>query len=552
MNRIETRETWDTRFAFILAAIGSAIGLGNIWRFPYICFKYGGGAFLIPYLVALFTIGIPVMIMELGLGHKMRAGAPGALAKIGKGKEWLGWLALLVASMISFYYVVIMGWCFNFLKDSFSLGWGEDTKSYFFGEFLQLTSGPEEIGSLRMVIVIGLVLSWIWIAGSIWKGAKTVGKVVYVTVLVPWLILLLFLLRGVTLPGAVKGLTYYLTPNFAALKNLEVWTAAYSQVFFSISVGFGIMIAYSSFLPRKSDIVNNAFIICLADAATAFVGGLVVFSTLGYYSHVSGLPVPEVVASGPSLAFITYPTIINLFPFANKLFGVLFFLMLLTLGIDSAFSLVEAASVGIMDKWKVSRVKVILGFVVAGILIGLFYATGSGLFWLDIVDHFMNFGLIVVVFLECVIIGYMYNLSEIREYVNKLSELKVGKWWDVLIKIVGPVVLVVLIFTELRARVVSPYGDYPRWSEMLGGWVFVVLLPLIAVILMKTKGKRTVLWLIAALFGVSVGVYLCILLNRDFSFPFSAQAILVLVTALFLGGIGYCVAVAYRKSRIYE
>ncbi len=488
------REHWDSRTAFILAAIGSAIGLGNIWRFPYVCYKYGGGAFLIPFLVALFTAGIPLMILEFGLGHKMNAAAPKAFRKTGPRREWLGWFALGVSFIIICYYAVVMGWAANYLKFSFTLEWGNtytEIKSFYYDRFLGLTEGVNHFGSIKGWIVFALGLCWIAIIASVWEGAKTVSKVVYATVLIPWGILVIFMIRGLTLPGAFEGLRYFLTPNFSALLDIEVWAAAYTQVFFSLSLGFGVMIAYASFLPRKTDIVNNAFIICLADAATAFVGGIVVFSTLGYYAVQEGKAVADVVASGPGLAFVTYPAIINQLPVASQLFGVMFFLMLLTLGIDSAFSLTEAVSAGFLDKWKVSRKTV--NFSVAGVAfgIGLLFCTGSGLLWLDIVDHFMNhFGLMIVALLECVVLGYFFDLESIRTYANRNSEVTVGRWWNFLVKVVTPLALLVLIGYEIFDRVKGAYGGYPRWAEFLGGWLVLLLILAAAVLLARKKGSR--------------------------------------------------------------
>ncbi len=489
----ESQERWSHRSAFILAAIGSAIGLGNIWRFPYVCYKYGGGAFLIPYLIALFTTGIPLMILEFSLGHKMNAAAPTAFAKVKKKYEWIGWFALGVSFVITCYYAVIMGWAANFLKFSLTQEWGQtyaETKEFFNGDFLGLSKSVGHFGSIKGWIVLALVFCWIWILASVWEGAKTVSKVVYVTVLVPWAILIIFMIRGLTLPGAMEGLRYYLTPDFSALLNLEVWAAAYTQAFFSLTLGFGVMIAYASFLPRKTDLVNNAIIICLADAATAFVSGIVVFSTLGFYAGQESKAVADVVASGPGLAFVTYPAIINALP-APRLFGALFFLMLLTLGIDSAFSLVEAVSAGILNKWKLSRKKVNFGIASIALVIGLVFCTGSGLYWLDIVDRFMNnFGLIIVALLECVVLGYFYNLEELRQYANSNSEIKVGRWWNFLIKIVTPLVLLVLLTYEIIDRIKGSYGDYPRWAEFVGGWLVLLLIAVVALLMARKKGAR--------------------------------------------------------------
>jgi neurotransmitter:Na+ symporter, NSS family len=541
------REFWDNRMGFILAAIGSAIGLGNVWRFPYICYKYGGGAFLIPYLVALFTAGIPIMILEFGIGHKMASAAPTAIGKCKKSWEWLGWFALLVAFMITCYYAVIMGWCVNFLKLSFTLGWGDDPNTFFMKDFLNVSNSHFELGGLKSSILIGLIISWVAIIASLWRGAKTVGKVVYITVVLPWCLLILFLLRGLTLPGAFTGLAYYLKPDFSALANLEVWAAAYTQIFFSLSVGFGIMMAYASFLPKKSDIVNNAFIISLADAGTAFVGGLVVFSTLGYYAHQTGQPVEAVVKAGPSLAFITYPTIINLFPILPKLFGVLFFLMLLTLGIDSAFSLVEGVAAGLMDKYNAKRLPVLITIALISIIIGSVYCTNAGLLWLDIVDHFMNqYGLMSVVLLEAIFVGWIIKPDLIRNHVNTYSEFKIGKWWDFLIKFVVPISLTILILSWLGGIIESSYEGYPRLAEFIGGWLLVLLIPLAAVLLSGA--------LRAGLFIAVVEIVMIVfsLFAGHQGLNFSGIMMFNIAFLILFGGVAVCIFISQQNPLPYE
>ncbi len=484
------KELWQSRTSFVLASIGSAIGLGNIWRFPYVCYECGGGAFLIPFLVALLTAGIPLMVLEYSVGHKFSKPAPLALGSLKKGFEILGWFALLVGFGISTYYAVIMGWAFNYLGYSFNLAWGENTQAFFFNQFLKISESPLQLGSVQWMIALGLVLTWIAIVASIWKGARTVGKVVYFTVIIPWIILLVFVARGVTLPGALEGLRFYLTPNFSALLNYRVWLHAYSQVFFSLTIGFGVQITYASFLPKDADVVNNAFLVSLADAATAFVGGFAVFATLGYYANQTGLPVSEVVQSGPHLAFVTYPTIIRLLPFGSVVFGVLFFLMILTLGIDSAFSLVEAGAASLIDKFKLKRIYVNIGFALVAIVVGLIYTTRSGLYWLDIVDYFMNnFGLLIVGILMCVAVGWFYRHDEIREYANSKSDFTIGKWWDFCIKYLTPVVVSALFITSVIDRVKAAYGGYSRIAEVLGGWLVITAFVIVAVVLFRKKRR---------------------------------------------------------------
>ncbi|MDH4211812.1 MAG: sodium-dependent transporter [candidate division WOR-3 bacterium] len=484
------KEIWQSRTSFVLASIGSAIGLGNIWRFPYVCYECGGGAFLIPFLVALLTAGIPLMVLEYSVGHKFSKPAPLALGNLKKGFEILGWFALLVGFGIATYYAVIMGWAFNYLGYSLNMAWGDNTQGFFFNQFLKISESPMQLGSVQWMIALGLILTWIAIVASIWKGAKTVGKVVYFTVIIPWIILLVFVARGLTLPGALEGLKYYLTPNFSALLNYRVWLHAYSQVFFSLTIGFGVQMTYASFLPRDSDVVNNAFLVSLADAATAFVGGFAVFSTLGYYANQTGLPVSEVVQSGPQLAFVTYPTIIRLLPFGSVIFGVLFFLMLLTLGIDSAFSLVEAGAASLIEKFNFKRVHVNIGFAIVAGLIGLIYTTRSGLYWLDIVDYFMNnFGLLVVGILMCIAVGWFYKHEEIREYANGKSDFTIGRWWDFSVKYLTPIVVGALFITNVVDRVKAAYGGYSRIAEFLGGWLVIIVFVVVAVILFKKKGR---------------------------------------------------------------
>lgn len=482
---------WPSRASFVLAAIGSAIGLGNVWRFPYVCYQNGGGAFLIPYLIALFTAGIPLMVLEMGLGHKMGASAPIAFARMGPKREWLGWLAVGVGFMIVSYYTVIMGWCVDYLGFSFKTAWGENTKDFFYSRFLNHSSNLGDVLSINKVILVGLAISWAMIILSIWKGARTVGKVVYLTVPLPWICLLIFVIKGLTLPGAEDGIAYYLTPNFSKLLDSRVWLAAYSQIFFSLSIGFGVMIAYASFLPQKSDIVNNAFIVALADAGTAFLGGFAVFSTLGYYARNLGVGVNEVLKSGIGLAFITYPSIINMLGKAAPFFGVVFFLMLITLAIDSAFSLVEAVAAGFMDKFGARRLKVNLSVGLVAFLIGIIFTSNAGLNWLDILDYFMNgFGLAVVGLLQCIVIGYFYGPNKIREHVNSISEFSIGKWWDLMIRIVVPIVLALLILNEIADRIKSAYGNFPRWAEFCGGWIVVIVLLTASILMARTRTRE--------------------------------------------------------------
>lgn len=489
---MEERGQWENRTSFVLAAIGSAIGLGNIWRFPYICANNGGGAFLIAFVIALITAGIPILILELSVGHKFQKAASGSFASIHPKYEALGWMLIGIGFVIVCYYAAVMSWAFKYLWDAFTLAWGENTSDFFFKDTLGLTSGPFEFGGIKTPLLIGLILTWMAIIACVWKGPETVGKVVYATVLIPWLILIVLVIRGVTLDGAGIGLAYYLKPTFSKLISGRVWLAAYTQVFFSLSIGFAIMIAYGSYLPKKTQLVTNAYIVAIADSLTALIGGLAVFGALGYLSNQTGTPITELKASGPGLAFVVYPTIINNLPVLNTLFGVLFFLMLLTLGIDSAFSLLEGVTCGIRDKFGWSHKKTNLTVSAVAFLFGLLFVSGAGLYWLDIVDYFMNFfGLALACLIECIVIGWVFKTTRLMSHVNSMPGMKIGKVWEIMIKFVAPLVLFALLVTEVVARFKAPYEGYPRGAELIGVAVMFVFIPVAAVILTELKGVET-------------------------------------------------------------
>jgi len=365
-----------------------------------------------------------------------------------------------------------------------------DFFDFFYNDFLGLTDEPWKMGKFKWPLFVGFVISWIAIVACVWKGTKTVGKVVYFTVLIPWALLILFIIRGVTLPGAGAGLSYYLTPVWQNLMQGKIWLAALTQVFYSLSVGFAIMIAYGSFLPKKHSIAGSAFIIGIADAATAFCGGLAVFAALGYQATKMGVHITEIVSSGPGLAFVAYPHIITSLPGA-RIFGVLFFLMLLTLAIDSAFSLLEAVTASVKDKWNTSHRKANLIVGGAAFLLGLPMLTGMGIHILDIADHFMNsFGLTLVVLGEVLIIGWGTRADEQRQYINNNSSFRIGLWWNICIRWIIPMGILWMIFSEIQERAV-PYGSFvDRSQEFVFGWLLIILLPIIGDILASAKGKQ--------------------------------------------------------------
>jgi NSS family neurotransmitter:Na+ symporter len=474
-----------------MAAIGSAVGLGNVWRFPYVCYENGGGAFLIPFFVAIFTAGIPLLILEFSVGHWARGTPPKAFEKVGKKWEWIGWLTVLMPFIVAIYYVVVMAWCFSYMVYSIDLRWGVHTGS-FFSDFLGDTGSPLFLGGISIPILLGLIAVWVSIFLILYKGVKRIGKVVALTVPIPTILLIILAIRGLTLPGAMDGISYYLTPNFSKLGDVNVWLAAYAQVFFSFSLAQGIMITYASFLKKKSDLTNNAFIVALADAGTAFLAGFAVFSVVGYISFSQGIGIESLSLSGPGLTFITYPTAVSLLPFAATVFGIFFFIALLTFGIDSAFSMIEPISASINSKWKISKAKATAIMCILGFFLSVIFTTGAGIYFLKILDHFVtNFGLVVIGLLECIIFGWLFRVYRLRAHANDTSDILLGRWWDILIKFVIPAVLIILLVVAIINNVLSnPYPSYPGWLIVLMGIAPLLIITAISFILMKIKRTK--------------------------------------------------------------
>ncbi len=476
-----------------MAAVGSAVGLGNVWRFPYVCYDNGGGAFLIPFFVAIFTAGIPLLILEFSVGHWARGTPPKAFKKIGKKWEWAGWLTVLMPFIVATYYVVIMAWCFSYMIYSIDLRWGAQAGS-FFTNFLGDTGSPLILGGISLPVLLGLIVVWFSIFFILYKGVKRIGKIVALTVPIPTILLIILTVRGLTLPGAMEGISYYLTPNFSKLLDANVWLAAYAQVFFSFSLAQGIMITYASFLKKKSDLTNNAFIIALADAGTSFLAGFAVFSVVGYLAVSQGIGIDTLGSqiAGPNLTFITYPTAISLLPFAAAFFGTIFFIALLTFGIDSAFSMIEPISASVNSKWKISKAKATAIMCTLGFFISLIFATGGGLYLLEIIDHFIaNFGLVTIGLLECLIFGWMFKIYRLREHANETSDILLGRWWDALIKFIIPGILTILLVVSIANNVINnPYPDYPGWLIVLMGITPLLIITVISFVLMKIKGEK--------------------------------------------------------------
>jgi NSS family neurotransmitter:Na+ symporter len=474
------RPQWKTHIGFLLATVGSAIGLGNIWRFSYLCYKNGGGAFLVPYFIALLIVGVPLMILEIGLGHKMRGSAPASFASISKRWEWLGWWQVIFVMFgIVLYYSVIIAWCLNFFSFSFNLAWGQDPAGFFEKVFLMRSTSPFQPGQIRTPILFSLAivwfLNWLIVFGGVKKGLERANKI-----FMPLLFLLtgIIVLWGLKLPGAKQGILVYLKPDFSRLGDIRVWMDAFSQIFFTLSLGFGIMIAYASYLPKKSEIVRDSLVISGVNCLFSLIAGVGVFAVLGYMASTTGQPVSQVVSESIGLAFVVFPKAIELLPAFSKLFGILFFGCLVIAGLSSSISIIEAFASGLIDKFHYRRKTIVSVVCVGGFVGSIIFTTQGGICWLDIVDHFLTqYGLVLAAIFECIVLGWVYKARKLAQHINHYSSWPVRGWWSFCIRIVTPFILLTIFISSLTQELSYAYGGYSYLALVLIGrdWLIYTL-----------------------------------------------------------------------------
>ena len=474
---IHHRPQWKSKLGFILATIGSAVGLGNIWRFPYMCYENGGFTFLVPYLTALLVVGIPLMILEVGMGHKFRGSAPVCFADTDRRWEWLGWWQVIFVMFgIVLYYSVVISWCVNYFTFSFTGAWGSDPDTFFLGEFLGVSSGgPFDVGNIQSKLLLALFLVWFvqWLIcfNGVEKGLERANKIFMPLLFILTLFITFF---SFTLPGAWDGVRAYIFPGDMSvvaekLTDMKVWTSAFSQIFFTLSLGFGIIMAYASYLPRKTDIVKDSLIVCVANSIFSIVAGFAVFSVLGFMAAEQGVAISEVVTKSIGLAFVAFPKAISMMP-ASKLFGSVFFAMLVVAGISSAISIIEAFTSAIIDKFAYSRKTVVSFVCVFGFLGSLLFVTNAGLLWLDIVDHFLtNYGLVLGAVFECVLAGWLLRAHVLRAHINSVSDVRLIKFWDISVMYIAPAVLVIILLQSLITEFTSAYEGYSVVSLIVIG-----------------------------------------------------------------------------------
>ena len=437
----EKKLEWNSNFAFMMAMIGSAVGLGNIWRFPNVLYSHGGGSFMIPYIVSLFLLGISFVLVEYAVGFKFKRSLARILFAVSKKLEPVAWFILLIVFLIATYYACVVGWDLIYIVLSFTKAWGANPDLFFANNVLQASDSISGIFTIVPIVFASVFaiwfMAWFIIKRDLNDGIGNVSKV-----LLPLLCLIVvgIVAFSLTLPGASIGYTQIFTPDWSALTNLDVWLAAFGQIVFSLSLGMAIAMTYASYLPEGSKLVDNAVIVAFSNSGFEVFNSIGTFSILGFMALTTGMPFNELVTEGTGLAFVVFPQVFNTMGDVAYIIGPLFFICILFAGITSLIALLEGVCYSISEKFLIERKKTATAVCIVGFLISIIFTTGVGSTILGVFDAYLNnFALLFAILLECIIFGWIYKFDDLIETLNNNSTIKVGKTWKTVIKYILPV-----------------------------------------------------------------------------------------------------------------
>ncbi|CAL8318415.1 unnamed protein product [Lota lota] len=514
----ESRGKWANKTEFLLSMAGEIIGLGNVWRFPYLCFKNGGGVFFIPYFVFLFFCGIPVFFLETAIGQYTSEGGVTAWRKICPMFEGIGYASQVIVVYLNIYYIVVLAWAIFYLANSFwpTLPWStcdnwwntELTLLFVFVLFsrndtITMKKTPEEeywlyrvngisdepgLGALNWELAGCLFFAWVLCYLCVFKGIRSTGKVVYFTATFPYLMLVILFIRGVTLPGAMMGIKYYLTPDFSKIADATVWRDAGTQVFFSYAVCQGVLTALGSYNKYNNNVYRDTFTLCCLNSATSIFAGFTVFSIMGFMAHGLGVDMHEIQSSGPGLAFIAYPKAVSMLPGSN-FWAVLFFLMILFLGLDSQFVCVESLATAITDMFpshlrrRGRRELLVLVIAVVCFLLGLPFLTERGIFLFQLVDTYGPSGvsLLFIACFESVVIGWVYGADRFMDNIEDMIGYRPFPMLKYCWMFVTPFICVATMLYELQSNTFVIHPDYHMGTGMSIVAALLVATPLMCI-----------------------------------------------------------------------
>lgn len=490
-----TRELWKTRKGFIYAAVGAAIGLGNLWRFPFQAYKNGGGAFFLPYIVALFSCAIPLMILEYQYGRKIRGGSTKAFKNLGKNFEYLGWLQVMIPIVVMMFYSTIISVSVIFMFWSLAHAFGiinwMSTPIELMNEIVGNAENAFDLkaGISKYMLFFILIVwfgNWAIVRKGISAGIEKCSKIFTPLLMI---MMVIFMFTSLRLTGAKFGLNSLFTPNFSKILNPSIWVAAYAQVFFSTTLAVGVMIAYGSYIPEKWDIVNSSFMTVFSNATFDIISGITVFSILGYLSESLGTDFNS-FGNGAGIAFIAFPVAISTITnnqFFQGIIGFLFFFCLFIAGLSSSISMLESFTTAALDKFKIKREKLVSIISIIGLLGSAGFSTYAGFnYILDIIDtHVGNYIIATLGLLETILVCKYYGIENIRIEANKYSEFKVGKSFNFLLKFVTPSILGITVISNF----IKGFSEM-KLENLIFGWGTIFLMILSAFIFHHKKWEK--------------------------------------------------------------
>ncbi|XP_039877056.1 sodium-dependent neutral amino acid transporter B(0)AT1-like [Simochromis diagramma] len=555
------RPKWDNKAQYILTCVGFCVGIGNVWRFPYLCQTHGGGAFLIPYIILLVLEGLPLLLLEFGIGQRLRKGSVGVWRAINPYLTGVGIASMLVSLLIGLYYNTLIAWIMWYLFNSFQdpLPWNQcplnDNRTgfisecqqsstvdyYFYRVTLNASASITDSGGLQWPIVICLLAAWTVICICYIRGISTSGKAVYVTALLPYVVLAIFLIRGLTLKGAMNGVKYLFTPDVDELMNPTTWLDAGAQVFYAFSLAWGGLISFSSYNPVHNNCMQDAVILTIITGLTSIYAATVTYTVIGFRATdkydtcisenirmlLNGFELPEdsITASnynaalhhlnssnpdtvfgldiktcdmqkllsegveGTGLAFIVFTEAITKMP-GSPAWSVLFFIMLLCLGLSTLFGNIEGVVVPLKDlnlfpkKWPqeaLTGVTCLVSFIIC-----LLFAQQSGLYWVTLFDNFAgSIPLLTIGLTEMIAVVYIYGIDRFNEDIKFMIGKKPCIFWQISLRFTSPLILlVILVFylvtqaqQELTYLVWDPdYDEFPTLASVpYPSWINVVI-----------------------------------------------------------------------------
>ncbi|KAF7221182.1 sodium-dependent neutral amino acid transporter B(0)AT2 isoform X1 [Nothobranchius furzeri] len=546
----EDRPAWDSKIQYVLAQVGFSVGLGNVWRFPYLCHQNGGGAFMLLYVFLLTVVGVPLFFMELAAGQSIRQGSIGVWKHISPKLVGIGYSSCLVCFYVALYYNVIIAWSLFYLGNSFQypLPWEQcptdvtsnetvkecasssPTQYFWFRKALNITNSIEESGEFNPILTGCLLAAWAIVALAMIKGIKSSAKVMYFSSVFPYVVLFIFLIRGLMLDGAMDGITYMFYPRLEIWGSVQVWRQAATQVFFALGLGYGSVIAYSSYNPVSNNCHRDALLVSGINFMTSVLASLVVFVVLGFraknialhcvaenvgelnlmmshgsnqhwwpwfnttdptsvsisdyrqwYREYGAMVAPKITdcnleeemnkgVEGTGLAFIAFTEVMALFP-ASPFWSTLFFLMLLNLGLSTMFGTMQGILTPLMDNFSfLGRHRTLLTVCscLLGFVIGILFTQRSGNYFVTMFDDYSaTLPLVIVVVFETISVAWVYGTDRFLDDIEAMLKWRPPVVYKYLWKYVCLLAMLGLLAASLL-RMVFKGPTYTAWNQTKG------------------------------------------------------------------------------------